>query len=98
MIPAPAAAPAPFLPIPAVAEVLAPAPQAVPLSVQSSGSSRPPIRPNRFQEVHKGISPFLLRGSPRLTLATSTNIVYDVLDSQSPCGIGSKTPFGLDSP
>ncbi|PKA57535.1 hypothetical protein AXF42_Ash020079 [Apostasia shenzhenica] len=53
IIPAPAAAPAPFLPIPAVAEVPAPAPQAAPLSIQSSGSSRPPIRPNRFQEVHQ---------------------------------------------
>ncbi|PKA58148.1 hypothetical protein AXF42_Ash012871 [Apostasia shenzhenica] len=57
VIPPPAAAPAPLLPIPAVVEVLAPAPQAAPLSVQSSGSSRPPIRPFRFQEVHQNPLP-----------------------------------------
>ncbi|PKA55923.1 hypothetical protein AXF42_Ash014595 [Apostasia shenzhenica] len=48
VIPLPQAALAPLLPIPAVAEIPAPAPQAAPLSLQSSGSSRPPIRPFRF--------------------------------------------------
>ncbi|PKA60631.1 hypothetical protein AXF42_Ash006264 [Apostasia shenzhenica] len=55
--PPPAAVLAPLLPIPAVAEALAPAPQAAPLSIQSSGSSRPPIRPFRFQEVHQNPLP-----------------------------------------
>ncbi|PKA64810.1 hypothetical protein AXF42_Ash016841 [Apostasia shenzhenica] len=57
MLPPPAAAPAPPLPIPEVAEAPVPVPQAAPLSIQSSGSSRPPLRPFRFQEVHQNPLP-----------------------------------------
>ncbi|PKA50447.1 hypothetical protein AXF42_Ash021066 [Apostasia shenzhenica] len=57
VIPAPAAAPAPPLSIPAVAEAPVPIPQAAPLSIQASGSSRLPLRPFRFQEVHQNSLP-----------------------------------------
>ncbi|PKA59527.1 hypothetical protein AXF42_Ash016551 [Apostasia shenzhenica] len=49
-----AAAPAPP---PPVARTLAPAPLVAPTSIQSSGSSRPPRRPFRFQEVHQNPLP-----------------------------------------
>ncbi|PKA52632.1 hypothetical protein AXF42_Ash001613 [Apostasia shenzhenica] len=53
-IPPVAAAPAPP---PPVARTLAPAPLVAPPSIQSSGSSRPPRRPIRFQEVHQNPLP-----------------------------------------
>ncbi|PKA62618.1 hypothetical protein AXF42_Ash012205 [Apostasia shenzhenica] len=62
----PVAAPAPPPPIPAVAEAPVPLPQAAPLSIRSSGSSRPPIRPFRFQEVYKVISITLIKGIPEV--------------------------------
>ncbi|PKA57087.1 hypothetical protein AXF42_Ash002391 [Apostasia shenzhenica] len=44
-------------PPPLVAGILALAPLVAPLSIQSSGSSRPPGRPVRFQEVHQNHLP-----------------------------------------
>ncbi|PKA50978.1 hypothetical protein AXF42_Ash007634 [Apostasia shenzhenica] len=44
-------------PPPPVAGIFAPAPLAAPLSIQSSGSSGPPERPVRFQEVHQNHLP-----------------------------------------
>ncbi|PKA60344.1 Fasciclin-like arabinogalactan protein 7 [Apostasia shenzhenica] len=54
LIPPVAAAPTPP---PPVAGILAPAPPVAPLSIQSSGSSIPPERPIRFQEVHQNHLP-----------------------------------------
>ncbi|PKA62944.1 hypothetical protein AXF42_Ash007740 [Apostasia shenzhenica] len=44
-------------PPPPAAGILAPAPLVAPPSIQSSGSSRPPRRPFRFQEVHQNPLP-----------------------------------------
>ncbi|PKA55774.1 hypothetical protein AXF42_Ash012066 [Apostasia shenzhenica] len=55
-VPPPPVAAAPAPPPPA-ARILAPAPLVAPPSIQSSGSSRPPRRPFRFQEVNQNPLP-----------------------------------------